>query len=149
MSSKVKIVEVNIPNMIAQANPEKTGSSVITQLPRKVVPAVSKMGRIPTATLRMMDSSSERPSGLAHVNKTDKDYRIAYDDARKDNQVDHRRCREEYRAGAGTGFRVLVAFLVRISRLESAYSNFNCNTFFVEDFAGCSVSECFSGAFVE
>ena len=61
----MKKVDVTIPKMMAQASPEKTGSSVITQLASKVVPAVNRIGRVRTATLRMMDSRRSWPSAWA------------------------------------------------------------------------------------
>ena len=62
MTTTVKIVEVRRPKMIDQARPEKIGSSVMTQLPSRVVPAVSRMGLVRTATLRMIAYFSGRPS---------------------------------------------------------------------------------------
>ena len=47
-TNKVKTVEDRMPNMMAIANPLKTGSNVITKLPSNVVPAVSNTGLIRT-----------------------------------------------------------------------------------------------------
>jgi hypothetical protein len=54
-----------MPNMMAQARPEKMGSSVITQLPSSVVPAVARIGRVRTATLWITASRNGVPSRTA------------------------------------------------------------------------------------
>ena len=84
-----------MPKMIAQARPEKTGSSVITQLPSSVVPAVSRIGRVRTATLRMIASPRSKPSRQRHVDEVDQHDRVADDDPGQGDHADHGRGREE------------------------------------------------------